>query len=661
MRWLKISIAGLILVLSTSGGRAAETAPQADTADAAKPAYTADWQSLAKHDEAPDWFRDAKFGIYFHWGVYSVPAFGSEWYPRNMHFKDRGEYKNHVAKYGDPAQFGYDKFVPMFKAEKFDADQWADLFQKAGARFAGPVAEHHDGFAMWASKQTPWNALDKGPKRDLTGELEKAIRERGMKFVATFHHARNNLWEKNGNWTGHYEGAKRDFPSVLEDPDRAILYGYMPRDKFLEMWLGKLKEVIDNYQPDLIWFDSWLDEIPEDVRQEFLAYYLNRANEWGEDVVITFKQQDLPREVAVDDYEKGRANRLTDFTWLTDDTISRGSWCYTENLRIKPTREVLHVLIDIVAKNGQLLLNISPLADGTIPDNQKEVLLGMGRWLGVNGEAIYGTRPWIIFGEGPTRMKKGGHFVGSLAYSAADIRFTTNGDVLYATFLGEPAGDVTIASLGTEAGLAGGKVTSVSLLGHDGALSFVQDEKGLHVTFPAQLPSRHAASIKIDGLKIEGFEPEIDEQLRGSLWQTERPAAGRVIKFHADKAVLPAEDATLAGPGIDTEHRDDGKANIGFWDDASATAAWRVEFPAAGNYAVSARIAAQKQGSFQIKVGKAALAGKSAVTGGWDDFQTVQLGTIEVHQTGEQQLTVVPDKAGWAAMNLAAIELKKAP
>jgi alpha-L-fucosidase len=282
-----ILVAGLLIGCST------EVSQVTTCCGKSTPVYTADWESLKKHNAAPEWFRDAKFGIYFHWGVYCVPAFGNEWYPRNMYRKDSHEYKHHLAKYGDPIDFGYHDFVPMFKAEKFDADVWAELFKKAGARFAGPVAEHHDGFAMWASDLTPWNAKDMGPKRDITDELAKAIRKRGMHFVTTFHHARNNLWEhqnRDGKWNGHYSFVKTDFPRLLEDPNNAILYGYMPREKFLQMWKGKLIEVIDKYQPDLMWFDAWLDEIPDEFKMSYLAYYFNKANEWGKDVVVTYKQ-----------------------------------------------------------------------------------------------------------------------------------------------------------------------------------------------------------------------------------------------------------------------------------------------------------------------------------------------------------------------------------
>jgi alpha-L-fucosidase len=633
MRKDVLTIAGLVAVVA--GGLPAGEKPGA---------YTADWASLKRHEAAPKWFRDAKFGIYFHWGVYSVPAFGSEWYPRNMHIKRNREYKHHVEKYGEPTKFGYPDFVPRFKAEKFDADAWAALFEKAGARFAGPVAEHHDGFAMWASKLTPWNVNDMGPKRDITGELARACRKRGMKFVVTFHHARNSLWQpRPGRWTGHYQFVKTDFPSLLDDPKRAVLYGYMPREKFLDLWLGKLKEVIDAYQPDLMWFDSWLNEIPEKVQTAYLAHYFNRAREWHKDVVVTRKQRDLPLELSVEDFEKGRLDRLTDHAWLTDDTISRGSWCYTESLRIKPTREVLHVLIDIVSKNGCLLLNISPKADGTIPDNQKKVLLGIGKWLVKFGEAIYGTRPWVVFGEGPTRLKKSGHFVGSLSYTARDVRFTTRGDVLYAIFLGRPKGTATVTSLATGSGLFGGAVKRVTLLGHAGELRCTQDDKGLHVPFPARLPDEHAVVLRIEGLKIAGFRPD------------------RSIRFAGGRAVLAASSAALHGPGIATERKDGGKTNVGFWDDPSAWVSWEVTFPKAGTYEVHGRFAARQAGTFEVRVAGAKLAAKAPVTGGWETFQTVRLGTIEVAKAGRHEVRVVPVRSAWAAINLARLELVPAP
>lgn len=409
--------------------------------------YAEDWPSLAKHNEDPEWFKDAKFGIYFHWGVYSVPAYGDEWYPRNMHFKSRKEYQHHLETYGPLSEFGYHDFVPMFKAENFNAKEWADLFKKAGARFAGPVAEHHDGFSMWASDITPWNVMDKGPKRDITGELKEAITGAGMKFITTFHHARN--LQRYAGIPGEEKFANSHYPlfegtaPAKNDPELNYLYGNIPEEKWLEeVWFGKLKEVIDNYQPDIIWFDSWLDQIPEDYRKKFCAYYLNQAAKLDKEVVIIRKQDDLPLNVSVDDLEKSRKNRMGEKVWMTDETVSTGSWCFTENLQIKPAAGLIHVLIDIVSKNGVLLLNISPKADGTIPGDQQHVLLQIGGWLDQYGEAIYGTRPWYTYGEGPTIEPEGSfknhqEFL-KIKYSADDFRYTTKGNTIYVLVLGVP-------------------------------------------------------------------------------------------------------------------------------------------------------------------------------------------------------------------------------
>lgn len=467
-----------------------------------KETYEPNWESLSKHNAEPDWFRNAKFGIYFHWGVYSVPAYDSEWYPRNMYIKDQRAYKHHIDTYGTPLEFEYADFVPRFNAENFDATQWASLFKQAGAQFAGPVAEHHDGFSMWDSEYTPWDVAEKGPQRDITGELAKAIRNEGMKFVTTFHHARNNLWQPEGkDWTGHYEYVKKDFPSLLDNKENAYLYGFMPREQFLQMWSNKLKEVIDNYQPDLMWFDSWLDEIPDSVKTDYLAYYFNRAGEWNKEVVVTFKQEDLPLNVGVKDFEKGRAGEKLEQAFLTDDTISKGSWCYTEGLDIKSTSVVLHSLIDIVSKNGQLLLNISPKADGTIPDNQREVLLGIGDWLEINGEAIYGTRPWNVYGEGPTKLKKGPFegFTDAGEYTPEDIRYTQKENAIYAIVMGWPGANqqVQLRSFARDSLNQPLSISEVTMLGSEENIEWNLTEQQLAVHTPSNAPDDKTVVFKI--------------------------------------------------------------------------------------------------------------------------------------------------------------------
>lgn len=474
--------------------------------------YQPNFESLSRHEAAPEWLQDAKLGIYFHWGVYSVPAFGTEWYPCRMYIKNRSEYTHHVETYGDPTEFGYHDFVPMFKAEYFDADEWALLFKKAGARFAGPVAEHHDGFSMWDSDVNPWNAADMGPKRDIVGELAKAIRKQDMRLITTFHHAWNNLWKpepgqsvshypyenlKPGQWVGYYEHVKNNFPTILEDDKRAILYGYMPREKFVKIWKDKLTEVIDQYHPDIIYFDSWLNDIPEKDRFEFAAYYLNQAQKRDQDVVIVRKQNDLPLSFSMNDHEKSREPRILPELWMTDDTLSTFSWCYTQDLKIKSNEMVLHTLIDTVSKNGVLLLNISPKADGTIPNDQRESLLALGAWLKANGEAIYATRPWIIAGEGPTAAPEDlqeAHLFMKLKYSVKDVRYTTSkdGKTVYAILMGAPKADSTM----TLTAFAGRnvKVSQVSLLSGKRANWNMRDA-GLSITVPSKIVIEQNATV----------------------------------------------------------------------------------------------------------------------------------------------------------------------
>lgn len=612
----------------------------------AQPAYEPTLESMQDINPAPEWFRDAKVGIYFHWGVYSVPAFGSEWYPRNMHLNKRGENKHHLQTWGPIEKFGYADFVPMFKAEHFDAEEWADLFVQAGARFAGPVAEHHDGYAMWDSKVTPWNAVQTGPKKDLTGELEKAIRKRGMKFVATFHHARNNLWEINpGKWTGHYSGVKESYPALLDDPERAILYGYMPREQFLDMWMGKLKEVIDQYQPDLIWFDSWLHEIPEETRLQFLAYYYSAAKAWGREVVVTRKQNDLPLSVSLEDFEKGRADNLTENVWLTDDTLSKGSWCYTDNLAIKDADEVIDTLVDLVSKNGQLLLNISPMADGTIPQNQRDVLLDMGAWLKVNGEAIYNTRPWQSFGEGPTRMKKGGHFVGHVKYGARDIRYTRSkdGQVLYATLLGWPEAPFTLGHVRAGEGNA-----VVTLLGHEGPIKHEINANGQLVIHPParsreQRPTPWAHAFKIEGLAFSLHEQASFDQGPGM--------------------VLGAEKALLAGEDLMLEEKIAGRMNVGRWDDPSASLHWLLPVKEAGSYRFRLEYANQMQaGHIVLETEGQTISTRLPPSGGWDKPNFRELGTLTFEHPGVYHLTLLTDKpATWNPVNVWEIQAARIP
>ena len=479
--------------------------------------YKMNWTKISdesQYSAEPEWLKDAKFGIYCHWGVYSVPAYSYEWYPRLMFMENRKEYKYHKEHYGDPKEVGYEALVPMFKAEKFNAREWVDLFQQAGAKFAGPVAEHHDGFAMWDTQTTPWNTVLMGPKRDIVGEIEQEIRNHGMKLVTTFHHARLlQRYKKEANrpqkpdfwdlWDSHFPYVE-GMPTTSDNPMLRLLYGNVTPEEFYEpIWFGALKEVIDKYSPDVIWFDAWLDLIPEEYLYKFADYYIKEAKKKGKEIAICRKQGDLPLNVSMENLEKSRKQNIEPRLWMTDETISTDSWSYTQDMELKKAKDLIDVLVDVVSKNGVLLLNVSPKADGIIPAEQKEILLSMGEWLKVNGEAIYGTRPWYMYGEGPTTQPEGDfanhkEFL-KVKYSCKDIRYTTKGKTVYAITLGMPEAGTSLVLKGfSEKTLPSAmNIKKVSVLGTNQVVNWKKASDGLQVEAPV-MEGDKAISFKIE-------------------------------------------------------------------------------------------------------------------------------------------------------------------
>jgi alpha-L-fucosidase len=446
--------------------------------------YSPDWSSLAKHTEVPEWIRDAKFGIYCHWGVYAVPAYNNEHYIQHMHneseYSKLGTHKRHVALYGPLSTFGYHDFIPMFKGEKFNADEWADLFVKGGARFAGPVAEHHDGFSMWDSDLTPFNAKDMGPKRDIVGELEKAIRKRNMKFFTSLHHELNytNVKIKPG-----WEAA---------DPKYARLYGSpMPRAEWQKMWMDKCIEVVNKYHPDIIYHDAWLEQVDEDKIKTYLAHYFNEGDKRKQDVIVTYKGEDIPAEVGMLDHENSNPEKIIEKPFLCDYSIGTGfsfSWGYTEGMQIRTAQDIVHKLIEVVSKNGQLLLNLSPKADGTFPDDQKQVVSAIGRWLWTFGESIYETRPFVVYGETTPEGQR--------------VYYTLKGKTVYAILLDWPGDDKTVQLRQLTKNNLKGNVRSVTLLGLKQLenIPFTVADPGLSITIPkkTRVPSEIAHVFRVE-------------------------------------------------------------------------------------------------------------------------------------------------------------------
>jgi len=474
--------------------------------------FAPNWDSLAKY-EIPQWYQDAKFGIFIHWGAYSVPAFNGEWYPRWMYSADNENhsdyYPYHVEKYGPVDQFGYKDFIPLFKAEKFNARQWAKLFKDAGAKYVIPVAEHHDGFAMYDSQYTRWNAAKMGPKRDIIGELSKAIRAEGLAFGVSSHRAEN--W-----W---FFGEGRKLASDVQDEQYRDLYGPArdrdesesgvtpPTQEFLDDWLLRCAELVDNYQPDIIWFDWWIAQKPfHENLQQFSAYYYNRGKTWDHMVAINYKElhgdKSYPDTAGVLDVERGGLADIRQHYWQTDTSVSKSSWGYVTNHQYKQVNSLIDDLVDIVSKNGCMLLNIGPKPDGTIPEHEAKMLLEMGQWLSINGEAIYGTRPWTLFGEGPTHVIDGKHLNNAESsrkeFQAEDIRFTTKTGALYALLLDWPGNSAPIVIQSLTAKGFPHAVKRVTMLGSPGELTWSRSDQGLTVQLPEFPPCQHAQAIKID-------------------------------------------------------------------------------------------------------------------------------------------------------------------
>lgn len=497
--------AGILAILSVPFGRG-----QTPTIDARRSAvlktveevaaagpFKPGWDSLAGYKLA-EWYADAKFGIFIHWGAYSVPAFGNEWYPRNMYRKGSKEFLHHLEAFGPQSKFGYKDFIPMFRAEKFDAGAWAGLFKKSGARFVVPVAEHHDGFPMYDSALTEWCAGKMGPRRDIVGELAAAVRKQGIVFGLSSHRA-EHWWFFNGG---------TEFDSDVKDPCFAGLYGPARPDKsqpdkaYLDDWLARICELVDRYQPQLVWFDWWIEQpVFQPYLQKFGAFYYNRGAQWKKGVAVNYKNKSWPEKAAVLDIERGQLAGIRPLFWQTDTSISKNSWGYVTEQDYKSTDAIVDDLVDIVSKNGALLLNIGPRPDGTIPEREQETLMAIGKWLGTNGEAIYGTRPWKVFGEGPTEVV-GGSFNDTKrsAFTAGDIRFTTKSAALYAILLGWPeSGRVTIRTLAAGSRNALRKIRKVEMVGSRERLKWVLDVAGLNVELPKSKPCDYAYVLRITG------------------------------------------------------------------------------------------------------------------------------------------------------------------
>jgi alpha-L-fucosidase len=450
--------------------------------------FQASWESLQRRT-LPTWYKDGKFGIFIHWGVYSVPAFDNEWYPRNMYRQDSRAYTHHLATYGEHKTFGYRDFIPLFKAEQFNAAEWASLFKQAGAKYVMPVAEHHDGFQMYKSALSHFNAYEMGPKRDVLQELKDAVTQHHLEFCVSSHRIEHWFFLSHGKEFD--SDVKEPIPSgdlywpAMPEPDHQDLYGSSLNQEFMDDWLLRCCELVDNYQPKVVYFDWWIHIAAlRPYLKKFAAYYYNRAQEWGFDGVITYKHDAFMFGSAVVDVERGQFADVKPYFWQTCTAVAKNSWCYTTENEYKTPHDIICDLVDIVSKNGAMLLNIGPKSDGTIPEQDRDILLAIGKWLDINGEAIYGTSFWRVFGEGPTQIREGQFTDGTAKhFTSEDIRFTFKGNCLYATVLSYPEnGIVKIKSLKEKSPHFHGMIKDISILGSAEPLEWNRTSQELFIT-----------------------------------------------------------------------------------------------------------------------------------------------------------------------------------
>lgn len=454
--------------------------------------YKDNWQSLMNH-KTPDWYYEGKFGVFIHWGIYSVPAFGNEWYPRGMYIKNTPEYNHHISTYGKHTDFGYKDFIPMFAAEKFDSDKWIDLFKKAGAKFIMPVAEHHDGFAMYETQFNRWNAKDMGPKRDVIGELKTSAEKEGIVFCASNHRAEHYFF-LNGGRTFESDVNDKEYedfygPAVASDellnnmtPSTESVNGEQPSREWLEDWLCRICEIVDKYRPLSFYFDWWIQNKGfKPYLKKFAAYYYNRAEEWGREVTINYKHNAFAPSTATLDIEKGALGGISPFPWQTDTSIGKKSWGYRKDNEYKSTYEVVTTLIDVVSKNGMLLLNVGPKSDGTITEEETKVLLETGEWLSECGEGIYGTKPWLRFMEGEAKTSEGAFSESDVPYTESDFRFTYKNGYVYAFWM-KPSEDGKAHIKSLASGFRGTLVKNVELVSKGAEITFEPSYEALNIS-----------------------------------------------------------------------------------------------------------------------------------------------------------------------------------
>jgi len=647
----------------------ASLAKAEDTFVIADGPYKPTWESLKQY-KCPDWFRDAKFGIWAHWGVQCQPEMG-DWYAWHMYRPALGSpiYKFHCANYGHPSVFGLKDLCNAWKAEKWDPDKLMRLYKKAGAQYFVALGNHHDNFDNWDSKYQPWNTVNVGPRKDLIGIWAETARKYGLRFGVTIHSARAWDWLEaaHGSDTeGPLKGVSYDGALTKADGKGKWWKGLDPVDLYCPhganrtqearrayefRFFQRVKDMLDKYHPDLLYLDD-IDLPCGEAGMKVGAHFYNANLQWNkgrqEAILNTKRAPPGCRTAILLDIERGQRDTLDAHPWQTDTCI--GDWHYKKNIGYREANSIIPMLVDIVSKNGNLLLNIPLKGDGTPDAKEVKILEQLAAWMAINSECIYGTRPWTTYGEGPALKlgaisKENRYFNGQ---TAADVRFTKKGDTLYAILLDWPGdGESVVRSLAKTKNSDRNKISSVNLLGCPDKLEWSQTEKGLVVRMPAKKPCDYVYVLKIEGVGLEAIPSKDDISLAAG-------ADGRIF--------LAAENASIFGYSPAFRIRKEDKAiSIGGWTDWDDYVIWDVRVGKPGSYTVEIEYGCPNQcagSEYTIGMDGQALKYTVGPTGDWEKFKKEKAGVLNLTQAGVQTLTLRPTKGKWHnAMNVRSVTL----
>lgn len=484
------------------------------TAQAHGGSFVGTRESLRQY-RIPDWFRDAKFGIWSHWGPQSAIEDG-DWYARNMYMQGSDQYKYHVEHYGHPSKVGYKDLVGIWKAAKWDPDYLMGLYKKAGAKYFVSMGVHHDNFDLWNSKYTRWNSVNMGPKKDVVGIWQNAARKQGLRFGVSEHLWISYKWfavshgaDKTGPMAGiPYDGVDPKFEDLYHDAGCAQFIDKLDwnddgiPDSWRRHYLDRMTDLIDKYQPDLLYTDGHLPFEEYGLKMVAHLYNVSAQSHGGttEAVYNSKETTDCAIGTCVLDHERGVADGISANPWQTDTCI--GDWHYKRGQKYKTAKKVIDLLVDIVSKNGNLLLNFPLPNSGELDPEEIKVLEGITAWMAVNGEGIYASRPWKVYGEGPSTKVaiKAGNFNEDkhAELTAQDVRFTAKGSTLYAFVMGWPEKEAVVRALGHSSPQNPGRIRNVEMLGHKAKLNWKQDESALRVRMPAERISDVSITLKVE-------------------------------------------------------------------------------------------------------------------------------------------------------------------